>query len=152
MKDSGVVLKTKEDLAVVKVECLVETCSHCQVKSLCTGSSLPSGQLTVKNPLKAMPGDKVKLEIPESKYNKALILIFASLITACLLGLATGYLLSLWLALPSQKASLITFFIFIILASLALYLYFRQRNKILFYPVITDIITKGDFNGQASIS
>lgn len=147
MKDSGVVLKTKEDLAVVKVECLVEACSHCQAQSLCTGSSAPSGQLTVKNPLKARPGDKVELEIPEAKYNKALILIFASLIAAGLLGLATGYLLSFWLPLPYQKASLFTFLIFIILASLALYRYFRQRNKTFFYPVITDIINKGDGNG-----
>ncbi|MFQ5721928.1 MAG: SoxR reducing system RseC family protein [Candidatus Aminicenantales bacterium] len=152
MKDNGLVLKTIEDLAVVKVECLVEACGHCAAKSLCTGSSASSGQLTAKNPLKALPGDRVELEIPESRYNKALILIFSSLLAAGLIGLAVGYLLSFWLPISSQKASLFAFLAFIILASFSLYRYFRQRNKSFFYPVITDIIKKGDRHGQTSIS
>jgi len=152
MKDSGLVLKAKEDMAVVEVACLTEACLNCSARSICTGSSSSSGLLTAKNPLNAVPGDRVALEIPDSKYNKALIFIFSALLLACLLGLGLGYLISLWLSLSTQRLSLIGFLAALLSALFGLYRYFQKRNKSLFYPVITDIINKGENNGQAPLS
>ena len=148
MKDSGLVLKTQQGLAVVAMECLRKACHRCSSKRLCTLSSSSSGLLKVKNPLKALPGDLVEVEIPEASYNKALILIFSTLIITCLLGLGLGYLISLSVSVSLQEASLAGVFLALLLASFGLYGYFHKKNNARFYPVITDILKKGDSNGQ----
>jgi len=152
MKDSGLVIKATEDMAVVEVACLTEACHNCSARSICTGSSSSSGLLTAKNPLKAVPGDRVALEIPDSKYNRALIFIFSTLLLACLLGLGLGSLISLWLSLPAQRSSLIGLLVALLLAPFGLHRYFQKRNKSLFYPIITAIINKGENNGPAPLS
>lgn len=147
MKDNGIVISTKEEFAQVEVNCFVESCQNCRASSLCVGQSKSKGQISVKNPLMAHPGDEVKIEIPETKYNRILILLFGILLLSALLGMAAGYLFSSLLPLSSATSSLLGFLLGIILAGFWLFRFFRKKNKGNLYPVITDIVKKGDNNG-----
>jgi len=147
MKDSGLVVSTRTDLAEVEVFCLIEACHGCAAERLCTKQDSSKSRLVVKNPVRASVGDKVEVEIPESTYNKALIIIFSTLIFASLGGMGLGYLLSVVLSIPSQEPSLIGLVLFLLLSGAGLFWFFRDRNKDPLYPVITDILQKGDRNG-----
>ena len=93
MKDNGLVVSINKDLAHVEVKCL-EACRDCSARSLCVGQKQAKGLLAVKNPLNAGPGDKVQIEVPDTNYSKALILLFGTLLIVALIGMAAGYLLS----------------------------------------------------------
>jgi positive regulator of sigma E activity len=147
MKDKGLVVSTKDDLAQVEVQCLIESCGSCSAKSLCTGQDKAKGLLAVKNPLKACAGDRVAIEIPETKYNQVLILLFGSLLIAALLGMGAGYLLSSFLPLSSSAASLLGLLLAVIGAGGILYRHFRRKFKDQLYPVIINILKKGAFHG-----
>ena len=147
MKDKGLVISTKNDLAQVEVQCLLESCGSCSAKSLCTGQDKTSGLLTAKNPLKACAGDKVEIEIPETKYNRVLILLFGSLLIAILLGMGAGYLLSFFLPLSSSAASLLGLLFAVIGTGGILYNLIRRKFKNLLYPVIINILKKGACHG-----
>ena len=144
MKDRGLVIKTTRDLADVEVECLTEACGQCAAKSLCSGRDQSKPRLTVKNPLRATAGDRVEIEIPENKYNTALIFIFTTLILASLLGIAIGYIFSLFFPVPSQEASILGLILFLGLAAGGLFRYFNKKNRGQLYPVIINIIKEGD--------
>lgn len=144
MKDSGLVVKTSENFADVEVQCLVEACRKCSAKSLCSGSTPSKGLLKAKNPLKASSGDRVEIEIPEKDYNKALIFVFATLLLASLLGIAVGHLSSLFMPVSSQEASILGIIIALLLGGGWLFRCFRKKNKDSFYPIIINIIRKGD--------
>ena len=147
MKDKGLVITTKDDLAQVEVQCLIESCGSCSAKSLCTGQNKAKGLLAVKNPLKACAGDKVEIDIPETKYNQILILLFGSLLSAALLGMGAGYLLSSFLPLSSSAASLLGLLLAVIGVGCILYCHFRRKLKNKLYPVIINILKKGDCHG-----
>ncbi len=143
MKDSGVVISTHLDLAHVRVQCLVDACSHCSAKVFCTGRTPISGLLTVKNPLQASVGDEVEISIPEERYSRTLILIFSSLLLASLLGAGMGALLSSLLSLPSSLASILGLFLALLFSSFFLLRHFRRKKRESLYPIITHIIHKG---------
>lgn len=147
MKDKGLVVSTKNDLAQVEVHCLIESCGSCSARSLCTGDDKSKGLLEARNPLHASTGDEVEIEIPETKYNQALILLFGTLLAAALLGMAAGYLLSPLLPLSSSATSLLGLILAVITTALALFRYFRKKNKLHMYPVITHILKKGACHG-----
>jgi positive regulator of sigma E activity len=147
MKDKGLVISTKDDLAQVEVQCLIESCGSCSAKSLCTGQDQAKGFLAVKNPLKACVGDKVEIDIPETKYNQVLILLFGALLIAALLGMGAGYLLSSFLPLSSSAASLLGLLLAVIGAGGILNRHFRRTLKDQLYPVIINILKKGDCHG-----
>lgn len=147
MKDRGLVIKTSSDFAEVEVQCLVESCQKCSARSLCSGLNQSKGLLKVKNPLKASPGDRVEVEIPEKIYNKVLIFVFSTLIFALLLGISVGHFSSIVLSVSTQEASLLGIILALLLAAGGLFRYFRKKNKDILYPVITDIIKKGDYDG-----
>jgi len=147
MRDKGLVINTKEDLAQVEVFCFIESCHKCSARSLCIGQDQSKGILSVKNPLKATPGDEVNIEIPDSKYNKALILLFSSLLLASLLGMGAGYFLSPLLLLSSSAGSLLGLLFALTAAVIILFRYFQKNNKNFLYPVIISIIKKGDHHG-----
>ena len=147
MRDKGLVVSIKEDAAQVEVKCFIEACQRCSARSLCVGQNQSKGLLVAKNPLKACPGDEVEIEIPEMKYSKALILLFGSLLVASLFGMAAGSLLSPLLPLSSSLASLLGFLSALIIAGFVLSHYFRKKDKGALYPVIIDIIKKGDRPG-----
>jgi positive regulator of sigma E activity len=143
MRDKGLVVKTKEDMAQVEVQCLIESCQGCPARSLCTGQSQSKGLLMVRNPLQACPGDEVEVEIPETKYSKALILLFGSLLIASLLGMGLGSLLAPLLSFSPSVTSLLGLLLALIITGVILSRYFRAKNKASLYPVIIAVMKKG---------
>ncbi len=138
------VVTTEEDMAQVEVECFIESCQNCSAQSLCIEKSQSKGLLTVRNPLRAGPGDEVEIDIPDTKYSRALILLFGSLLVASLLGIGLGSLLSPLLPLSSSASSLLGLLLALITAGLVLLRYFRAKNKASLYPVIIGITKKGE--------
>lgn len=148
MTDNGLVIRVEKDHAEVEVSCF-EGCHDCTARSLCIGNKQNKGRLSVKNPLNALPGDEVKIQIPEDNYSQALILLFGGLLLALLLGMGGGYSLSLLFALPPFLTSFFGVAAGLILGGYVLARVFRQKNKNQLYPVIIDIIKKGDCYGSA---
>jgi hypothetical protein len=148
MTDSGLVVTTAGDLAEVQVDCFVG-CRDCAAKDLCIGNKKTAGRLSVKNPLHAHPGDRVKIRIPENQYSHALILLFGGLLAAALLGMGGGYMLGTIFSLPGSMAGPIGLAVGLVSGGFAIGLLFRQKNKEQLYPVITDIIQKGECYGSA---
>lgn len=149
MSDKGLVISTKNDLAQVEVQCLVENCQSCSALNLCSRQKKSKGLLSVKNPLRANVGDEVEIEIPESKYSRALIFLFSSLLLASLSGLGIGYILSYFFPLDLTLLSLIGLFVTLLITGIILSHYFRKKKNLHLYPVIIDIIKKGDSNEKA---
>jgi len=146
MKDKGWVVSTKDNLAQIEVVCLTDSCQKCSAHNICAGNNQSKGLLTVKNPLNASSGDEVEIEIPDTKYNIALILLFGSLLVASLLGMGVGYVLSPLFPLSSQETSFFGLLLFLILAGIILWRHFQKKNKAHLYPVIIDIIKKESNN------
>lgn len=140
MKDKGWVVSTKNDLAQVEIVCLTDSCQKCAARNICAGNNQSKGLLTVKNPLNANSGDEVEIEIPDTKYNMALILLFGSLLVASLLGMGIGYVLSPLFPLSSQEMSFFGLLLFLILAGIILWRHFHKKNNAHLYPVIIDIL------------
>lgn len=149
MKDSGFVISAQADLAEVEVRCLVDACNHCSAKNLCSSGQPSKGRLTVRNPVHAHIGDEVEIEIPENLYNRSLIIIFLTMLLGSLLGIAIGYLAASFLPLDSQHLMIIGFMVALLASVVGLAVYFRRKNRSFLYPVITHVIHKGDYYGQA---
>jgi positive regulator of sigma E activity len=143
MRDKGLVVNTKEDMAQVEVQCFTDLCHRCSAKNLCIGQNQSKGLLMVRNPLRASPGDEVEVEVPDTKYSRYLIMLFGTLLVASLVGIGLGSLLSPVLPLSSSAASLLGLVFALIIAGVFLARYFRAKNKASLYPVIIYIIKKG---------
>jgi positive regulator of sigma E activity len=148
MTDNGRVITSENDLAEVEVACF-EGCHDCSARALCIGNKQNKGRLSVKNPLRAKPGDEVKLRIPEIRYNQALIQLFGGLLCALLLGMGCGYVFSLIFDVPTPFASFAGLVGGLFIGGILLSRIFRRKNKEYLYPVIIDIIKKGDCYGSA---
>ncbi|MGB8951885.1 MAG: SoxR reducing system RseC family protein [Candidatus Aminicenantales bacterium] len=146
MIDDAVVVSTQKDMARVKVTSSSLCCS-CSARLICQGQQGEGGTLTVFNPLKAAPGDLVKINIPEAKYNRETLRIFGILLISSLLGLALGYLAAPMLKLPAQAAGFIGLLVGLALGGLGLFRYSRTQNKRKLYPVILAIVHKGETHG-----
>lgn len=146
MRDRGVVVSVEQGLAVVEVPCL-QACEGCAARSLCTTHEQQKGRLSVRDPLGARPGDEVLIEIPEEHYSRALIQMFASLLTALLVGMGGGYLLASRLALPVLPMTLGGMALGLAIAGFVLTRYFRDKGTARLYPVITEILKKGGSDG-----
>ncbi len=148
MTDNGLVIGTDTGLAEVEVSCF-EGCQGCSARNLCIGNKQNKGRLSVKNPLRAEPGDLVKIEIPENQYSKALSLLFGGLLIAMLIGLGGGYLTATFFSLSLLPTSIIGLTAGLVLGGLFLSVIFRQKKEDQLYPVIIDILKKGDHHGPA---
>ena len=148
MTDNGLVITTAKDIAEVEVNCF-DGCHDCTASSLCIGNTKNKGRLSVKNPLHALPGDEVKIQVPDARYNQALILLFGGLLLAALLGMGGGYLSALFFSLSSPLVSFVGLVTGLIIGGWALARVFHRKNKEQLYPVIIDIIKKGDSYGSA---
>jgi len=148
MIDNGLVIAAEKDFAEVEGSCF-EGCHDCSARSLCIGNKQNKGLLSVKNPVHALPGDEVKIHIPEDHYIQALILLFAGLLFALLLGMGAGYIISLLFALPLFLPSCLGLVAGLFLGWIVLARIFRKKNKEHLYPMIIDIIKKGDCYGSA---
>jgi positive regulator of sigma E activity len=143
MRDKGIVVSTDEDLARVEVDCL-SACDACAATSLCLKKDQEKGLLSVKNPLRASPGDAVTIDVPDSAYSKALIWLFSILLGGCLLGMAMGYVVSIQLSLGPSESSLIGLLLGVVMSGVWVSRRFRKTQSIHLYPVITEIEDKGD--------
>jgi positive regulator of sigma E activity len=147
MKDKGLVIFTNKDLAEVEVECIMNTCRDCSAKALCIGRNQDKGHISAKNPVDACPGDEVLFEVPEDKYSRALIYLFSILLVSSLLGLGLGTMLSSFTQISSTTAGASGLFLGLIAGGIGTLLLFRKQNRKYLYPVIIDIIKKGDCHG-----
>jgi positive regulator of sigma E activity len=147
MEEKAVVCSSQKDFAQVKVEVKDETCPTCPARSFCVGQQEQKGTITVLNSLSARAGDEVKIEIPEGDYTKELIRFFGILLIGSILGLALGYLLALFLSWPPTPISLLGFFLGLLSGGVILFRHFGRTKKNKLYPVIIDIIRKGDSHG-----
>ena len=148
MTDVGLVISTEKGMAEVEVSCF-EGCHDCSAKSLCIGNKQNKGLLCVKNPIRAHPGDKVKIRIPEDKYHLALIWLFGGFLAAIIFGMGSGYLLGSLLSLRSSFTGPIGLAAGLVFGGIVIARIFRSKNKELLYPVIIDIIKKGECYGSA---
>ena len=145
MKDKGIVISTDEGFARVEVDCL-SACDTCAASSLCLKNNQNGGLLSVKNPLRANPGDAVTIDVPDTIYSKTLIWLFSVLLGGCLLGMALGYLASTQFPLGSSESSLIGLLLGIIVSGYWISRRFRKTNNANLYPIITEIKDKGDYH------
>jgi positive regulator of sigma E activity len=148
MTDNGLVITTEKDFAQVEVTCF-DGCHDCSAQSLCIGNKQNQGRLSVKNPIHALPGDKVKIQIPEDRYNQALILLFGGLLAALFVGMGGGYLIASIFSLSPPLASFVGLVLGLVIGGFSLSRIFRRKNKHRLYPVIVDIIKKGECYGPA---
>lgn len=144
MRDKGLVVSTKDDFAQVEVQCFIESCQDCSARSLCVGQDKKKGILVARNLLEAQAGDEVEVDIPETKYNQALILLFGVLLAAAILGMAAGYFLSLLLSLSSSMASFSGLLLALLIAGGWLFRHFHKNRRHHLYPKITSILKRGD--------
>jgi len=144
MKNNALVVNSKNGFAKVKLESL-QPCHKCSARNICEGFKKSNGFLHVRNPINARPGDKVQIEVPEAAYNKALIRIFGSLIAAGISGMIAGYLVSTLLSFNHPALTIIGLFAGLIPA--AIWNLCSYKKKEFLYPLITDIIKKGGYNG-----
>lgn len=142
MKDKGVVVSSAGDLAQVEVSCVVDSCHNCPARSLCIGQAQAKGLIAAKNPLGASPGDQVEIDIPDTKYSRALLAIFGALLGASLAGIGVGYFISLLFSLPSTPTTFLGLLAFLGVAATALFRYFKKKNRKTLYPLIIEIIKK----------
>jgi len=147
MKDRGLVISTDKDLAQVEVECSMNACRDCSAHTLCIGRKQDKGRIAVQNPIKACPGDRVIFDVPEEKYSRALIYLFSILLSASLIGLGIGALSSGITDLSPTAAGAAGLFTGLFLGGIGAFFLFRRHNKKYLYPVIIDIIKKGDCHG-----
>ena len=143
MKDKGIVISTDEDFARVEVDGLI-ACNTCAARSLCIKKDQDTGLLSVRNALRASPGDVVTIEVPDTTYSKTLIWLFSILLGGCLIGMALGYLASTLIPLNPSESSLIGLLLGVIVAGFWLSRRFRKTNSTNLYPVITEIKPKGE--------
>lgn len=147
MRDKGLVVSTQGDLARVEVQCFIESCQDCSARSLCAGQDIKKGLLVARNPLEAQAGDEVEVDIPETQYNHALILLFGILLAAAILGMGAGYVLSLFLSLSSSLASFSGLILALIIAGGWLFRHFHKDRWFRLYPKITNILKRGGLHG-----
>lgn len=142
MKDNALVVRAHGRLAEVEVNCLT-ACQACSAKSLCIGKTRSTGILSANNPLRAKPGDRVTIEIPEAAYSRSLILIFGSLLLAALAGMAAGYFSTALLGLPASTGALVGLCLGILAAGAWLFRHFRDKMNRRLLPTITTLNDQG---------
>ncbi len=145
MKDNGIVISTDEDFARVEVDCL-NACISCAASSLCIRKDQDTGLLSVRNALRASPGDAVTIDVPDTTYSKTLIWLFSILLGGCLVGMILGFLASTLIPMGPSETSLIGLLLGVLLAGFWLSHRFRKMNSTNLYPVITEIKHKGEYH------
>jgi positive regulator of sigma E activity len=99
--------------------------------------------ITALNPLLAQPGDAVRVEIPESGYNREAIRIFGLLLAAILAGLGIGSLASQIFRTPPSISGILGVALGLAGGGFGLFLYSRRSRREPLYPVIREVIGKG---------
>jgi positive regulator of sigma E activity len=143
MKDNGIVIALQGPLAQVQVDC-AQACQECSASSLCKGATQKEGLLSVRNPLNAVPGDTVLIQVPEERYHRILIKLFGGLLAAAVIGSGTGYGLAGPLPLEESLSALVGFFLGLGLAVPVVIHSLKKASADALYPSIIDITRKGE--------
>jgi positive regulator of sigma E activity len=146
MRDSATVIRVQNGLAWVKVTPKV-ACCECSARALCSAKQDEDGQLAVRNPVDAHPGDEVEIDVPETDYTRTLSTIFGLLLIGSLAGLALGYILSPVRSLTPGENGLIGLLAGLGLSGLGIHRRYRSGKHDAGWPVIIEIIKKGGFHG-----
>ncbi|MFC2161977.1 SoxR reducing system RseC family protein [Acidobacteriota bacterium] len=146
MKDKGLVLSSQNKLAEVEVQCF-SSCLDCSAQSLCIGQGQSKGRISAKNLFHAQAGDTVSLEIPETQYNRSLILVFGTFLAASLFGMIVGHFIAPLLSLSSPISGILGLFLGLAAAGFWLFRFFRKIHNDRLFPIITAIINKGEHHG-----
>lgn len=139
-------ISVRNDFAWVKVSPKI-ACCECSARSICAGLKNGEGQLKARNPLHAEPGDEVEIEVPETNYHKELIMIFGLLLAGCLAGLALGYGLTPLARFSAAANGFFGLMLGLFLSAFGLFRYYRGRREKAAYPVIVEILKKGERYG-----
>ena len=145
MKEKGIVISKEQDKTKVRIS-NPELCQHCHIRFFCIGKKDSNGTILVNNPLEAVPGDEVELEIPDIEYNKQMIKIFGLLLLGTVVGAVAGYITSSFFLISKEIITLFTTLVGIFIAGF--FIYFRAihgYNSL--FPKIIRIIKKGENNG-----
>ncbi|MFQ6069567.1 MAG: SoxR reducing system RseC family protein [Candidatus Aminicenantales bacterium] len=138
MIEKAIVISTEGKYARIKVR-ESEACESCPARSFCVGQKEKEGTILAENHAAARPGDKVVIEVPESRYTKTLIRVFASLLAGALVGLAFGYLVSFALHLHPSFTSAAGLIIGILLTGLFLYTASKKKKEYALYPQVISV-------------
>ncbi|MBD5229173.1 MAG: SoxR reducing system RseC family protein [Bacteroidales bacterium] len=93
---SGVVVRTEENNAWVKITCASDGCDGCRISSLCSQPSYtPTLHATIAHGLKIKAGDKVIVTGRVKNWLKGWVLMAGLPMAAILVGLIFGSLLEL---------------------------------------------------------
>jgi len=140
--DEAVVIDTYNGLARIRVKPQT-ACCECSARALCQGSTGGDGMMTALNPLRAGPGDAVRVEIPESGYNKEAIRIFGLLLVAALAGLGIGSLAAQIFHTPPSVSGILGVALGLAGGGFGLFFHSRRGRREPLYPVIREVIGKG---------
>lgn len=146
MRDNAVVISVGDGLAWVKVIPRV-SCGDCSARAFCAATKDGEGRIEARNLVRALPGDEVELEVPETNYHRDLIRIFGFFLLAIVAGLGLGSVLKPFGQLSTAENGLAGLVAAVVLCGFALFRYYRARKSQAGYPVITEIIDKGGHHG-----
>jgi hypothetical protein len=99
--------------------------------------------MTALNPLQARPGDAVRVEIPDSGYNKEAMRIFGLLLASVLAGLGLGSLAAQIFHTPASVSGILGVALGLAGGGVGLFLYSRRSRREPLYPVIREVIDIG---------
>jgi len=150
MRDSATVIRVENDLAWVQAKPKI-ACCNCSAMSLCAGNKDNKGQLAVRNPLRAMPGDEVEIEVPEADYNRELTQIFGLMLIAALVGMALGYIASPLRGFTPGENAFFGLLAGLLFGGFGLYRHYHRGKETSGWPVIVEILEKGESHGQTQL-
>jgi len=147
MRDSATVIRVENSLAWVQAKPKV-ACCNCSAMSLCAGNKDEKGLLAVRNPLRAMPGDEVEIEVPEAGYARELAKIFGLLLIASLVGMAVTYIVSPLGKFTRGENAFFGLLAGLLLGGYGIYRHYHRGKGLSGWPVIVDILDKEESHEQ----
>lgn len=124
LKETATVVSTSADKAKVAIV-RSEACGSCPAKSMCSAAA--SGNLNVlevRNPVEAMPGEKVIIELQPAALVKATALVYLLPATTMLVGATAG-----WLKTGTDLGSIIGAVSGLAISALFLFLHADKRER-----------------------
>ncbi len=146
MRDSATVVRIEKNMAWVQAKPRI-ACCNCSAMSLCAGNKDAKGLLAVRNPLRAAPGDKVEIEVPEASYARDLTRLFGLLLIGALAGVALGYFLSPLRGFSPNENGFFGILAGVFLCGFVIYHRYHRGGQAVGWPVIVEILDKGESHG-----
>jgi len=141
MIDEALVIDVGDGLARVRVR-PQSACCDCSAHAVCQGGRGTDGTMTALNPLRARPGDAVRVEIPEEEYNREALRLFGGWLLSLLAGLGLGSLASFVLHTPPSVSAAAGAALGLAAGGFGIWFSRRGRRRPP-YPVIREIMNQG---------